>query len=195
MWEADTARVGRPDRATNAEHPGLGCAAALLGLGVVFAGLVGLFALAANAIDGIGSIFSNPVPTQPEEPIPIPGRSCPYLREVHDTAAASGQLYLSANALPTRSPDAWLLRRAQLRQSLAQFDGALRRAIPRVPPRVAKQLLGVLQEVRTGEENLTEAATFADYNTRTFDSVFLGYLALGNASGLVGNACGFALQP
>jgi hypothetical protein len=169
--------------------------AALFGLGVVFAGLVGLFALAANAISGIGPIFSSPVATQPEEPIPIPGRSCPYLREVHDTAAASGQLYLSANAVPTRSPEPWQLRRAQLRQSLARFDGALRRAIPRVPPRVATQLSGVLRDVRNGEQNLTKAATFHDYNAQTFDSVILGYLALGNASGLVGNACGFTLQP
>jgi len=162
---------------------------------VVFAGLVGLFALAANAIGGIGPIFSSPEATQPEQPIPIPARACPYLLSVHDTAAASGQLYLSANALPTRNPEAWVLRRAELRQSLARFDAALRRAVPRVPPRVATQLMSVLREVRIGEQNVADAATFSDYNTRTFGSVVLGYLALGDASGLVGNACGLTLQP
>jgi len=191
--------VGRVERPAPTAAPG--CIAALVGLAVVFGGLAALFVKVGNALDHVGSGLSFPNLSRPEvHPIPIPRAACPSLRTVHDTAAQSEHLYLSAldASAPNgdkKSEQSWPSFRASFLLTLAGFDGALRQAVPEVPPRVAAQLTTVLNNVHVGETELGAASSYSEYTRSTFGNVLGGYGALGTAGHLVGNACGFALAP
>lgn len=192
--------MGSDERPAPTAAPG--CIAALVGLAVVFGGLAALFVKAGNALEHVGSGFNLSFASNEEHPIPIPKAACPYLRTVHDTADASGRLYVEAlNARkPNRGSDSgarqsWSSFRSASRLTLAGFDDALSKAVPHVPPRVAARLDVVLTNVRSGERELGTATSYAEYTNATSGDVLAGLGALDDASGLVGNACGFTLSP
>src|SRR5262249_52086445 len=111
----------------------------------------------------------------------------------------SERLWLLADGSPpggdTKTAPSWPSFRAPMLLTLAGFDGALRQAEPRVPPRVAAQLTKVLDNVRAGESQLVTASSYSEYTSATRAIVLAGSGAPSTAGELVGNACGFALAP
>jgi hypothetical protein len=124
------------------------------------------------------------------KPIPVSTSACPYLRRVHDTADRSGQLCV-ATTFGSLSEH----KRGIVTVRLVEFDLALQRAMPHVPPEVQKQLHATLVQVRAGEQALKRAASLSAYGNATFAAALAGNTSLGNASDLVGHACGFRLEP
>jgi hypothetical protein len=129
------------------------------------------------------------------EPIPIAASSCPYLRQVHDAAEPAGTAYLRAFTSRRTDPGAWPIEAAQHAQQLAVLELTLSAAIPHVPPRVATELERVKLNVAAGRKEVAAARSASEYLSRSSGQVFDGVDALGNASDLVGNACGFEVSP
>jgi hypothetical protein len=60
---------------------------------------------------------------------------------------------------------------------------------------VREQLFKTLLDVQAGERSASTAANVSDYATSTVQPLMDGQTALGNASDLVGDACGFRVRP
>ncbi len=125
-------------------------------------------------------------------PIPVAATACPYLREVHDKAEAAGRAFL--NVLRGQTGE-WRTEAAQHAQLLAAFELTLRAVIPHVPPPVATELKTVRMKVAAGRIEVAAAPSAGEYMRLSTAQAFEGTIALGNASDLVGNACGFKLSP
>ncbi len=128
------------------------------------------------------------------EPIPVAPSACPYLREVHDKADAAGRAYLGV-LTGQLDPHGWRTEAARHAQLLAAFELTLRAAKPHVPAPVANELQTVIVKVAAGRKEVKTAQSPSDYQSLSAGQVFEGTAALGNASDLVGNACGFVLSP
>lgn len=124
------------------------------------------------------------------KPIPVATAACPYLRRVHDTAGRAGELWVAATF-----GDFAHVKRGDVKLALADFSVALRRATPHVPNAVRQQLVVTVRQVQVGERDVLKARTMQDYGMATMSAITAGNDALGNASDLVGKACGFRLEP
>ena len=146
-------------------------------------------------IGPIGPINLNVGPrTAPSKPtIAVPPSACPYLEVVNVTANAAGEHW--QEALGYETPETWRPFARQLAPKLANLELALTVSIPHVPKPVAVDFRKTLQSVNAGRPPLLISKTADDYNNRTSLSVFDGYLALSDASTLVGDACGFEFGP
>lgn len=163
--------------------------AALLG-GCVFA-----FAHMNFSLDfGSGPLIDVGPRTVPSKPtIAVPRSACPYLQVVNVTANAAGEHW--QEALGYESPKTWRPFARQLAPKLANLELALAVSIPHVPKPVAADFRTTLQSVTTGRPPLLISKTADDYSNRTGFGVLNGYLALSDASDLVGDACGFEFGP
>jgi hypothetical protein len=174
-----------------------GCLIAFLALVAVFVGFGAVMVACGDSLAHMGNGFSMPnlnLNLGPHRaPIPIPHRSCASLRAVQLTAADAGQSW--GTVLLSNDAAGWQTFASQLGPRLARFDVALRAAIPNVPAPVAAELRDVIQQVDIGRRQLPHAKSSAAYTSLTNNAVFIGYEALGEASDLVGNACGFTLAP
>jgi hypothetical protein len=155
--------------------------------------LVGVVVVAGVAL--VSSLGNISIGRKRLEPIPIAASSCPYLRQVHDAAEPAGKTYLDALVSHRTDPRAWPIEAAQHAQQLAVLELTLSAAIPHVPPRVATELERVKTNVAAGREALGAAGSESDYVSRSSGQVFDGVDALANASDLVGDACGFEVNP
>jgi len=184
-------RVDTPAVAAKRSHRRLWYIVASIAL--AFVALAGSCAFAISRLDfgnlNFGPLDLNATPGV-YTPIPVPRSACRYLRRVHDTADRSGQLWVSAafGSLADRKRNLVTFR-------LLEFDFALQRAMPHVPVAVRRQLHETLVQVRAGERELRRAKSVSAYGIATFDAVDAGNRSLGNASDLVGHACGFRLEP
>ena len=81
--------------------------------------------------------------------------------------------------------------------TLASLQRSLQLAMPHVPHPVAAKVQVALHEVVIGRPALMTSRSSGDYFyfDRTNWAPLDGYNALADASGLVGNACGFTLAP
>ncbi len=68
-------------------------------------------------------------------------------------------------------------------------------ALPHVPAPVATELKTVRAKVAEGRKQVAAARSASEYTPASADEAADGYVALGNASDLVGDACGFDLTP
>jgi hypothetical protein len=119
--------------------------------------------------------------------VPIPSTACPYLRVVRDAATAARDGLFGRHDTPA----SW----KAFSQQLNEFDGALREAVPKVPPRVATKLREVVRQVDIGRAEVPHAHTDTEYQQQIGDAAFDGYFALADVSTLVGPACGFTVAP
>ena len=85
--------------------------------------------------------------------------------------------------------------RATACPKLANLELALTISIPHVPKPVAVDFGKTLQSIKAGRPPLLISKTADDHSNRTSFGVFDGYLALNDASNLVGDACGFEFGP
>ncbi len=155
-----------------------------------------VFVAGLGACEYVGDRPGNlggPIWSTAPKPIPVARRSCPYLREVHDTALQAG--VASGDASNANEPRYWHLYVEALAAKLIAFDVALRTAALRTPSPIAADLRFVHSQVVVGFRALSGARTGAAWSQTTFDAVANGYLSLDDASDLTGNACGFTLAP
>jgi hypothetical protein len=146
----------------------------------------------AACTEAVSQIFSGIGPlSMPQDvaPIPIPQRSCPYLRLVSAAATNAGAPWHDALA----GSGSWIRFTREISGPLADLDAALGAAVPRVPGPVAQDLRTVRHDVQIGRVELLAASSVGDYMGRS--QVFEGYTTLTHAGALVGNACGAALAP
>jgi hypothetical protein len=163
----------------------------LAGVALTFAALMGACAYAFSRLDASLDRAFDPNQTPGiYKPIPVATSACPYLRRVHDTAARSARLWVVAAFGNSKA-----ITRSTVNQALTAFDNAMTVALPRVPEKVREQLLLTQQQVQQGEREVVKAASVHEYGLETWHAVNEGNSALGNASDLVGNACGFRLKP
>jgi hypothetical protein len=143
--------------------------------------------VAMSSVKPLGDLDARP----PVKPISIPATACPYLRLV--SASASTANYSAGYAADDgRSWRAFAQRTAP---ALASLERSLQLAMPHVPRLVAAQLRVTLHQVVIGRPALMTSRSSADYFDTTHGAQLIGYTALADASGRVGNACGFTLVP
>jgi hypothetical protein len=159
-------------------------------VGAVLVLLVVACIVIVASLDSIGDNISLPGDKH-FTPIPVAATACPYLREVHDKADAAGETF--RNVIDPQTE--WRTAAAQHAQQLAAFELTLRAAIPHVPTPVATELKTVHAKVAAGRKEIAAARSASEYLSLSSGQVFDGTVALGNASDLVGNACGFTLNP
>jgi hypothetical protein len=170
----------------------------LIVFGVLTLALGGCAAVAVTALtratSNINLGLSDGFPFEPQNvtPISVPTRACPYLLRVRDTAADAGTMWFST-AGHDATPGATV--RSQFGPPLLKFDAALRAAIPNTPEPIAAALLRTLAQVQIGERELGAATSAGQYFDATIGPVSNGYSDLGYASALMGEACGFSLNP
>jgi hypothetical protein len=160
-------------------------------VGAVLVLLVVACIVIVASLDSIGDNISLPGDKH-FTPIPVAAIACPYLREVHDKADAASQTLW--NVLGAQTAE-WRTEAAQHAQQLAAFELTLRAAIPHVPAPVATELKTVRVKVAAGRKEIAAAHSATEYVHLSSGQVIDGTVALGNASDLVGNACGFKLSP
>jgi hypothetical protein len=121
------------------------------------------------------------------EPIPIPPEACPALEPVRVEAAQARAVWTDQLGA---QPKPWPEFSAALGARLDRLAFAVQAAIPAVPPPVAAQFEVVVREVASGRQALATATDVSGYVAGTSRALFDGVGALGNASDLVGTACG-----
>ena len=150
-------------------------------------GCVGVAAVSFKSPSELGT-------SQPVKPIPIPTSACPYLRLVSVSASAAS---LWDQGLTANDPTSWRVFAERMAPTLASLQRSLQLAMPHVPHPVAAKVQVALHEVVIGRPALMTSRSSGDYFyfDRTNWAPLDGYNALADASGLVGNACGFTLAP
>ena len=122
--------------------------------------------------------------------IEVPVEACPYLRPIHDLAVRLDDQW--TRALGGR--ESWQSFRAELTSELPKLEAALKRAEPHLPARVASEFEVVVLKVRLGRAELPRATSIQDVLAPpglATSPVLEGANALTNASGLIGNTCGY----
>jgi hypothetical protein len=158
--------------------------------GMVVALVVGLviaLGVAMSSVKPLGELGAR----APVKPIPIPATACPYLRSVSVSASAANY----SAGLAASDGRSWRAFAERTAPALASFERSLQLALPHVQRPVAAQLRVTLHQVLIGRPALMISRSSADYLNRTNLAPLIGFSALADASGLVGNACGFTLVP
>jgi hypothetical protein len=126
------------------------------------------------------------------DPIPIPQRACPYLDAVRVTAVSAGNA-TSDLLLEHPTPQALATFKTEYPAKLAAFELALRAAATRSPAQLRAQLTEVAKQVAWGRTLARDAPDVDTFASSSIGSLMSGVSALGYASDLTGNACGFRL--
>jgi hypothetical protein len=175
--------------AARSDEAGKSSRAPMFILGAIGVVVVLVVAVSIAIVASVGDIGSKHL-----KPIPVPASACPYLHEVHDKADVAARTYWDVLTGQT-DPRGWRTKAAQHAQQLAAFELTLLAAVPHVPAAIATELKTVRVKVAAGREEVAAARSASEYVRRSSGQAFDGTVALGNASDLVGNACGFTLSP
>jgi hypothetical protein len=123
-------------------------------------------------------------------PIPVPTQACPYLEPIRDQSNALSQLWMNGGLSGTVPFDKF---RAELDLRLIALEADVRTAAPHVPAPIAERFRTIEWDVAVGRNYLPQSQ---NANELVFNDQFPlipGWHALGEASDLVGTACGAAL--
>ena len=126
-------------------------------------------------------------------PIQIPAASCPYLRVLNAVEESAGAGW--PDALEDNTTYQWRPFAMQLAPKLAVLETTLLVVSVHVPRPVASHLTDALHQVVIGRPPLATSPNVNTYLWQTFSAVFTGWSDLNDASGLIGNACGFVFSP
>jgi hypothetical protein len=126
------------------------------------------------------------------KPIPIPAAACPYLLVLHVAADSAGVGWVKALDYDTTKQ--WRPFAVQLAPKLGVLETALLVASVHVPRPVAADFTDALHQVVIGRPPLAASSDVDAYLAATNSAVMQGWSDLSNASGLIGNACGFTFM-
>jgi hypothetical protein len=131
-------------------------------------------------------------------PIPVSPKVCPYVRVMHSAANDFQRVnpmavfFQTDATLPTKS--SWPAERARLQQSLNVLEFAVVVSQSQFPAPIRKRLQVVLVNIRAGRSQIRGMGSELDVFTGTAnENLSAGQDAFGDASDLIGNACGVHL--
>jgi hypothetical protein len=156
----------------------------LLGLGIASVFKVGGVGAHGTVHEAIGTSHAL-------GPIPIPQAACAYLDAVRRTATVAAES--STTLLSTKPKPLRVGAYEAVPEQLAALDLALRVAATKVPQPVALELSRAADNVEHGRRLRTVSLDASEYASDIMIPLTDGYLAMNDASRLVGDACGFAL--
>jgi hypothetical protein len=170
-----------------------------LGLLVVLPALGGgLFALGLVAIGADGpstgatTTRSGAIGRSRPRPIPIPARSCPFLKAVQEASVPVGT---ASWHLLVGGPNDRVTGGDDLAAKLSAFDLSLRVAATQTPGPVRSDLTSVALDVERGQALLRSAPNSQTFVDRALTPLADGVIAFQDASDLIGGACGTRLSP
>ena len=167
---------------------------------MVAIGIVGtLFVLGFAVCDRMRSSLDNlgDVPARKHlAAIPVSPRVCPYVRVMHAAANDFERVNPFDNLALIVGPPApppWPTERARLEKRLNVLRFAVAVSRPQFPPRIRRKLGIVLESITTAWPKLQRAKDPFDAVARVENVWSTGEYAFGDASDLIGNACGVHL--
>jgi hypothetical protein len=166
----------------------------------VTAGLFALlFAGCAAMLSGLNNLnFDVQVARKRLAPIPVSPKVCPYVRVMHSAANDFQRvnpmaIFFETNpAFPTKA--AWPAQRARLQQSLNVLEFTVVASQAHFPAPIRKRFHVVLVNIREGRSDIRAMGSeFDPFTGSTSQDLSAGQAAFGDASDLIGNACGVHL--
>jgi hypothetical protein len=130
------------------------------------------------------------------KPIPVSRTVCPYVQLMHAAANAFQAVSPARNLAPylQGKPAQWPKVRADIAHRLDVLDHAVEVGRTAAFPRpIERRLAATAAGVRAGEVQLVRAHDAFDLLNRTSAVLSNGQVSFGEASDLVGNACGVQL--
>jgi hypothetical protein len=162
----------------------------------VIAVVIALFAGCAAVMTKLNSLNFNVQSRKHLQAIPVSKKVCPYVRLMHVAANdfqsvnPAGNLAVFAQSMNEKWPE----QRARLAHRLDVLDSAVVAGKAHFPEPIRRRFSTVITSIRAGEVQLVRARDLSDLLSERTDNIFTnGEYAFGDASDLVGNACGFHL--
>jgi hypothetical protein len=155
--------------------------------------VIALFAGCAAVMTKLNNLNFDVASRKHLQAIPVSKKVCPYVHLMHVAANdfqsvnPVGNLGVLAESLQAKWPE----QRARLAHRLDVLEAAVSASKAQFPERIQRRLSTVITNIHAGEVQLVRARDLSGLLSERTDDIFTnGEYAFGDASDLVGNACG-----